>query len=102
MANVYLYIDATELTGLLEKMKGRVSPVNFDKLMRRTLNEVGKRSKKPVSDAVRQEYEGKVSWIKAGIKSAQTHIEGSGFSLSGVIPLQGSRGINKVIFPAGG
>lgn len=100
MANHYLYVDTSELTELCNHMRACVTQDNFDRLMRRTLNEVGKRSKKPISDAVRTEYDAKAGWIKSAIHSAQ--VTGGGGAISCVIPLKGSRGANKIVFPAGG
>ena len=100
MPKVYLYVDASDLSGLCSQMADRLTADNFDRLMRRTLNEVGKRSKKPIKDAVKTQYEAPSGWIGRAIKPSV--INGGGLALQCVIPLQGSRGANKSVFPAGG
>ena len=100
MPGTYLYVDASELEGLCDAMADRLTADNFDRLMRRTLNEVGKRSKKPIKDAVKTQYEAPSGWVGSAIKSSK--INGGGLALQCIIPLQGSRGANKTIFPAGG
>ena len=77
---IYLTVDTSELDDLCDFMRERLSADNFDRLMRRTLNEVGKRSKKPIKDAVRSEYEAPSGWIGSAVKSAR--INGGGFQLS--------------------
>ena len=53
MAGVYMYIDASELDGLISSMREKLTPPEFDRLMKRTLNEVGRRMKTPIKKAVR-------------------------------------------------
>jgi len=48
MAGVYMYIDASELDGLISSMREKLTPPEFDRLMKRTLNEVGRRMKTPI------------------------------------------------------
>lgn len=90
MAVTYLYVDASELTGLLDSMADQLTPGNFDRLMRRTLNEVGKRSKKPIREAVQMEYEAPFGWVNRGIKNAI--ISGGGGTVLCTIPLMGEKG----------
>lgn len=90
MAATYLYIDASELTGLLEEMASKLTAGNFDRLMRRSLNEVGKRSKKIIREAIQAEYYGSTSWINGSIKGAR--IEGGGGSILCRIPIMSQKG----------
>lgn len=100
MAGGDLYIDASELDGLLKDMAGKLTPGNFDKLMRRSLNEVGRRSKKPIRKAVTGQYAVKAGWVNEGIKSAK--VSGGGGEVSCVIPLVGAKGHIGGTFAASG
>lgn len=96
----YLYIDASEFNDLAEEMRKRLTPQNFDKLMRRTLNEVGKRSKKPIREAITQEYHAKKDWINKSIKSAK--VSGGGGNIICRIPLASEKGTIGGMFGAQG
>lgn len=97
---VYLYIDTSELNELVDFMHDQLSEQGFDRLMRRTLNEVGKRSKKPIKDAALTEYQAPSRWITGAIKSAR--VVGGGSQLAAIIPLQNARGASATVFKAGG
>lgn len=105
MATTYLYVDTSELDALCKDMAGCVTTENFDRLMRRTLNEVGKRSKEPIKEGVQTEYDAPARWIQSAVYPAR--VGGGGGSLQCVIPLKGSRGSGArrksgSIFNAGG
>lgn len=100
MGHIYLEIDASEFFDLTESMRAKLTPENFDRLMRRTLNEVGKRSKKPIREAVMSEYAVKAGFINQGIKSAR--ITGGGGSINCIIPLIGPKGNVGSTFKASG
>lgn len=97
---VYMYVDASELCGLLEYMASKLTPENFDRLMRRSLNEVGKRSRKPIREAVMSQYEVPAGWVNNGIKNAI--ISGGGGSIICRIPLISAKGKIGGVFGAGG
>lgn len=100
MAAAYLFIDASELTELLDNMASQLTPDNFDRLMRRSLNEVGKRSKKPIREAVQMEYEAPFGWVNKGIKNAI--VSGGGGTVLCTIPLMGEKGNIGSTFGASG
>lgn len=100
MAATYLYVDASELTGLLEDMASKLTAGNFDRLMRRSLNEVGKRSKKIIREAIQAEYYASTSWINSSIHGAR--IEGGGGSILCRIPIISHKGKIGGEFSAGG
>lgn len=100
MAATYLYIDASELTGLLEMMASKLTPEQFDTLMRRSLNEVGKRSKKIIREAIQVEYYANTSWVNSSIRNAR--IEGGGGSILCRIPIISKKGGIGGQFSAGG
>lgn len=96
----YLYIDASELTELLDSMASKLTAREFDMLMRRSLNEVGKRSKKIIREAIQAEYYASTSWVNSSIHSAQ--IEGGGGSILCRIPIISEKGGIGGQFSAGG
>lgn len=96
----YLYIDASELTELLDSMASKLTAREFDMLMRRSLNEVGKRSKKIIREAIQAEYYASTSWVNSSIRSAQ--IEGGGGSILCRIPIISEKGGIGGQFSAGG
>lgn len=101
MAGYEIHVDMSELDGLLNDMKKRITPENFDRLMRRTLNEVGKGMKAPIRKEVQKQYAVKGDFVNRGIKSPR--ISGSGGGISCIIPLQGPKGnIGSTFTAAGG
>lgn len=100
MAEVYMYIDGSELHDLLRWMSQQLTADKFDLLMKRTLNEVGKRSKKEIRKAVQQEYEAPAGWINQGIRSAI--ISGGGGNVLCTIPLVSAKGSVGGLFGASG
>lgn len=100
MVATYLYVDASELNGLLNRMAAQLTPGNFDRLMRRSLNEVGKRSKKIIREAIQAQYYASTGWVNRSIKGAK--IEGGGGSLLCRIPVISEKGGIGGEFSAGG
>lgn len=100
MGNIYLEVDTSQLDSLLADMRSKVTPQNFDRLMYRTLNEVGKHSKTPIKKAVMKDYCVSASFVSSGIKSAK--ISGSGGSIVCKIPLIGAKGNVGSTFSATG
>lgn len=100
MAATYLYVDCSELNGLLHEMAAQLTPDNFDRLMRRSLSEVGRRSKKIIREAIQKEYYASTRWVNGSIKGAK--IEGGGGSLLCRIPVISEKGGIGGEFSAGG
>lgn len=100
MGHIYLEIDASEFFDLTESMRAKLTPENFDRLMYRTLNEVGKHSRPAIKKAVMSEYAVKGAFVTSAIKSAQ--ITGGGGSISCKIPLIGPKGNVGSTFAATG
>lgn len=90
MAGTYVYIDGSELQELCDKMAAKLTEAQFDKLMRRTLNEVGKRSKKIIREAIQSQYYASTSWVNSSIRSAR--VEGGGGSVLCRIPIISEKG----------
>lgn len=100
MSDVYLYIDGTEIFALMNRMGASLSQSKFDMLMRRTFNDVGKRSKKIIRTAIMSEYQVKASFVNPAIKSAE--ITGGGGNITVRIPIIGAKGKIGGTFSAGG
>lgn len=100
MAGYDIYIDASELNELTHFMQSKLTIENFDRLMTRTMNEVGRRAKKPITDAVLEEYEVKANWVKRGIKPSR--VGGGGGDVFCKIPLEGHKGHVGGTFHASG
>lgn len=100
MEAVYLYVDASELSDLLQMMASRLTPGQFDRLMRRSLNEVGKRGKKIIREAIQMEYYASTAWVNRSIRGAK--IEGGGGSILCRIPVISEKGGIGGEFSAGG
>lgn len=90
MAKTALYVDASELDSLLDDMKKKVGPENFDRLMRRTVNEVGKGMKKPIAREVMKDYAVTKPFVYRGIKKPYMKFDDGGPAC--VIPLEGEKG----------
>lgn len=92
MAAPYLVIDidGTEVQGLLMHMAACLTPPKFDGLMRRSLSELGKRSKKPIREAIQGQYFASTSWVNSSIRSAK--IEGGGGNILCIIPVISGKG----------
>ena len=87
---VEIYLDCTELIDLLQWMRRQLTPEKFDTLMRRTLNEVGKRGKKIIRSNIQAEYYAPSAFVNRAIRSGQ--IEGGGGSICLRIPVIGAQG----------
>ena len=100
MAGFDIYIDASELNKLTDFMASKLTIENFDRLMTRTMYEVGRRAKKPIVDAVRTEYEVKANWVRRGIQTPR--VGGGGGDVFCKIPLKGPKGHVGGTFHASG
>lgn len=85
-----MYVDISEVKKLTNSMKRKLTPAEFDKLMFRTMNEVGRRAKAPIKRAVIKKYEVSANWAAAGIKVPRVH--GGGGNVYCDIPLKGPKG----------
>lgn len=95
-----LYIDIHELNELTNMMASKLTAQNFDKLMKRTMTEVGRRAKTPIKEAVVQQYEVKKSWVGQAIKEPK--VGGAGTDVFCKIPLAGKKGTIGGTFHAKG
>lgn len=88
--NYTIEIDTSDLDRMLDTMKMQVTPEKFDRIMRRTLNEVGNRSKAPITKAILAEYEAPKNWVRGAIKRAD--LSGGGGSVDCKIPVISVKG----------
>lgn len=85
----WLYIDTSELDGTINTMRAAMTPEAFEKLMYRTLKEVGNRAKTPIARAVQEQYEVTQQWVKSAMGSPRLSVGGG---VQCVIPINGHRG----------
>lgn len=95
----YLNVDTGDLARTIDYLRGIMTRDQFERLMYRTFGEVGRRSRKIISDAVRQEYTAPVAFIKAGIGRYQLSM-GAGVECR--IPLKSVKGVIGQTYRAGG
>lgn len=96
----YLYVDTSQMQGMLDDMKLKLTEANFDRLMRRTMHEVGSRCKPIIREAIQNEYYAPTGWVNQSIKRAI--IEGGGSEIRCKIPVVSERGQIGKVFAANG
>lgn len=98
MASVYM--DTSDLDKLLGTMRTRLTAGQFDKLMRRTLHDVGRHTRAVTKREIPHEYEVDGSFVNKGVKNYK--ITGGGGNLQCDIPVIGAKGHIGGTFPAMG
>ena len=96
-----LYVDITDLKDKIGIMRDALSEEGFEKLMRWTFVDVGKKARTLIYRDVKQDYVIKQGWAYSSIDTAEITI-GGGAGVSCVIPLHGARGHIGETFPAKG
>lgn len=86
----YLQVDMSDVSRLLNEMESVLSRPQFERLLYRTFNEVGRKSKTLISRAVRQDYVAQDAWIRSQIRRPQLSI-GAGVECK--IPINGAKGV---------
>lgn len=97
----YLNVDMSDVSRLIDFLRGIMTPEKFERLIYRTFGEVGKRSKTIISRAVRQEYAAQDGWIRSQIGQYQLTMGGE-YPVTCKIPLKGAKGVLGRIFQASG
>lgn len=87
--NVNLYIDASDLMEKVELCRAVLSKPNFEKLIRRTFNEVGRRAATPIAKETVQKYQVTKKWVKSQILAPKIE---TGANVRLIIPLRGHKG----------
>ena len=100
MAIATLYVDVSAIDDVTAKMRAQLTPAQFDKLMRRTLKEVGAKAKTKAKKEVAAKYYGGTAFINSAIGSPK--IEGGGASLTCRIVNKGPKGTIGGTFTASG
>lgn len=100
MARIEIDVDASEVSAVIDMMRSKLTPGEFEKLMRRSLGETAQRLKKPIVDESRKRYEVKAGFVRAGIKPYK--FEGSGGDVAVKVPLRGPKGTIGGTFAAKG
>lgn len=99
MPRVILNIDSSDLNEKINIMRDALSEEGFNRLMVRTFNEVGKKSRYLIYQGVKPDYVVKRGWVYKSIDSAKISV---GDGVNCIIPLNGNRGIIGTDFSAAG
>ena len=95
----YMSVDLGDLARVIDLLRGVMTREQFERLMYRTFNEVGRRSKTLISRAVRQDYVAQDGWIRSQIMRPQLSMGGG---VQCRIPINGAKGVIGPRFPASG
>lgn len=90
MAGNMIYVDTSELDGLLSDMKSAMSSENFDKLMRKSLRQTGKKTVTESRKEILKKYYGGTDFVKKAI--GKPNISGGGYNMNCRIKVEGSKG----------
>lgn len=85
-----IFVDTSDLQGVMAEMRKALSHEGFVKLMRWTFTDVAKSARRLIYQAVKEEYVAKRGFIYAGIQNPKVTVGGGGVSC--IIPLAGPRG----------
>ncbi len=100
-SGAYLTVDMSDVSRLIDNLRGIMKRDQFERLIYRTFGEVGRRSKTIISRAVRQEYVAPDNWVKSQIERYQLTMGGA-MPVTCKIPLKGTKGVIGKQFPASG
>lgn len=101
MANVYLEIDASNLTSELERLKSVMKPEQFDRCMYRIFSRTGRHVRKVLKADLPRQYHIRPGEVSSAVKSARVH--GGALSTGCTIPVVAPRrSIGKPGFSAAG
>lgn len=86
----YLEIDISNCKALMDHIQDTLGQEKMGRIMMRTLNEAGKRTRTILKEEIPKEYEAKPRWIQSTIGSARIGKHGN---ITGcTIPIDGTRG----------
>lgn len=98
-----LYIDASDMEGKLKTMQRIMCKEQYEKLLYRTLKEVGAKTRTITWNEIKHDYEVKRKWVYSSFGKPQTQMGGYGqFPVSCVIPLSGKKGVLGPTFKSSG
>jgi len=97
---VQVTLDTSQANELLESMREKLTPPEFNKLMKRTVWETGKGLKKPIREEVQKKYAVDNKFVNEGIQKPELQFGWS--SICCVIPLKGKKGTVGGTFTADG
>ena len=85
-----IYVDMSDLSETIHKMKNVMSGPAFEEMMRRTFMDAGRKVKTIVRKEVPQDYEVTAAW--AGSKVGWPKRQGGAGKIGVVVPIKGTRG----------
>lgn len=95
------YVDMSDVKETLEFMRSVLTQDQFERLMFRTFKEVGRKSRKLISDEVRKKYEAPAGWVKSHIQNFRLSF-GGGFPVTCIIPISSPKGVIGKVFKLSG
>ena len=99
MANEsYLYVDMSDVAKKIDMMRGVMKKQQFERLMHRTFNEVGRKSRTLIAKEVQKDYRVTQRWVKSQIQKYRLSF-GYG-DVQCIIPISGHKGIIGRTFKA--
>lgn len=98
--NIEVWLDCSDLMALLNRMGKQLTPAKFDTLMKRTMRDVGNRSKPIIRREVQAQYYAPSGEVNKAIHRAQ--VEGGGGNVRCRIPVVGAQGGVGSFFSASG
>ena len=87
--NVSIYVDASDLQDKIDTCKSVLSRQNFEKLIKRTFNEVGKTAKTLIAKEASKRYQVPQAYVKSGIQNGKIEV---GETVTLKIPLKSVKG----------
>lgn len=100
MANIALEINVDEVVALAEEVGGKLTVEQFDRLMYRTMREIGTKMKTIITKEIRKHYQADYGWVQSAIHAPE--ITGGGGSYQCLVPVIGEKGKIGGQFSAGG
>ena len=99
MANEsYLYVDMSDVAKKIDWMRGVMKKQQFERLMHRTFNEVGRKSRTLIAKEVQKDYQVTQRWVKSQIQRYRLSFGYGGVQC--IIPISGHKGIIGRTFKA--
>ena len=87
-----IYVDLSDVERMINLLRGLMRQEQFERLMHRTFNEAGKRSKVLIAREVYKDYAVTQKWVKSQIEHYKLSF-GGGAPVNCEIPIRGKKGV---------
>ena len=95
------YVDMSDVRATFDYMRSVLTQEQFERLMYRTFNEVGRKSKTLIAREVRKEYAAPYGWVQQHIQHFRLSFGGS-FPVTCIIPISSTKGVIGDVFKLSG